>query len=342
MMAEAGPADPQVHRAVLEVGLKMNRGLIGGGSARMAAMLEALKKMVQDYVPPPKATLARDLPDQITRQCAFFAQARPLSLPMQDGVTWLEKLVANIDPALSEEAAKAKVVEAIDRFITRRIRQASDLIVTDGVRRIHNGDVVLTHGSSRTIARIFQRAWEEGTRFRVVVVESHPHHEGRALLRDLPRTLPVTYCLVGGLSYVMKEVTKVLIGVQTMLSNGYAIARVGTSLVTMAASVDKKPVIVCCESYKFTEHVKIDSFCFNEKECSNPLFISRLSALHHLIRSSMAEAPLALPPHLQVLNLQYDVVPMQFIDMVITEVGVVPPTSVPVVIREYRRELEDR
>jgi len=34
----------------------------------------------------------------------------------------------------------------------------------------------------------------------------------------------------------------------------------------------------------------------------------------------------------------YDLTPAEFIGMVITEVGMVPPTSVPVILREYRTE----
>ncbi|KAL6067137.1 Translation initiation factor eIF-2B subunit delta [Balamuthia mandrillaris] len=43
-------------------------------------------------------------------------------------------------------------------------------------------------------------------------------------------------------------------------------------------------------------------------------------------------------PHLKLLNLLYDVTPATFLTMVCTEVGMIPPTSVPVVIREYHAE----
>jgi translation initiation factor eIF-2B subunit delta len=39
---------------------------------------------------------------------------------------------------------------------------------------------------------------------------------------------------------------------------------------------------------------------------------------------------------LQALNLCYDITPIQFIAVVVTEVGMIPPTSVPVIIREYQ------
>ena len=39
-------------------------------------------------------------------------------------------------------------------------------------------------------------------------------------------------------------------------------------------------------------------------------------------------------PRLKLLNLLYDATPMKYLTMVVTEVGVIPPTSVPAVIRE--------
>ena len=39
-------------------------------------------------------------------------------------------------------------------------------------------------------------------------------------------------------------------------------------------------------------------------------------------------------PNLELLNFAYDLTPSQYITVVVTEVGMVPPTSVPVIIRE--------
>ena len=38
------------------------------------------------------------------------------------------------------------------------------------------------------------------------------------------------------------------------------------------------------------------------------------------------------------LNLMYDVTPIKFVGMVVTEVGMIPPTAIPALLREYRRE----
>lgn len=39
---------------------------------------------------------------------------------------------------------------------------------------------------------------------------------------------------------------------------------------------------------------------------------------------------------LPVLNLVYDVMPIDFITLIVTEFGLIPPTSVPVILREKR------
>jgi len=49
-----------------------------------------------------------------------------------------------------------------------------------------------------------------------------------------------------------------------MFSNGTMMSRVGSSLVAMMAHNQSIPVIVCCETYKFTERVQLDSFVLNE------------------------------------------------------------------------------
>lgn len=40
----------------------------------------------------------------------------------------------------------------------------------------------------------------------------------------------------------------------------------------------------------------------------------------------------------RLLNLQFDLTPIKFVGMVVTEVGLIPPTAVPALLREYRKE----
>jgi translation initiation factor eIF-2B subunit delta len=60
------------------------------------------------------------------------------------------------------------------------------------------------------------------------------------------------------------QVTKVFLGAHAVLANGGIMSRVGSSQVALIAKASNVPVLVCCETYKFSERVQTDSFVFNE------------------------------------------------------------------------------
>lgn len=62
----------------------------------------------------------------------------------------------------------------------------------------------------------------------------------------------------------MREVTKVLLGAAAILSNGTVLSRAGSAAVAMSAAASSKPVLVCCEAFKFHERVQLDSITHNE------------------------------------------------------------------------------
>ena len=108
-----------------------------------------------------------------------------------------------------------------------------------------------------------------------------------------------------------------------MLLNGTLVGRAGTALIAMLAHERGVPVLVCCETYKFTERVLLDAICYNE-----------LGDPDDLVGADGPVRDWRDVPRLKLLNLMYDVTPTKFITMVVTEAGVIPPTSVPVIIRE--------
>ncbi|KAJ8941405.1 hypothetical protein NQ314_010405 [Rhamnusium bicolor] len=73
-----------------------------------------------------------------------------------------------------------------------------------------------------------------------------------------------TYVLINAVSFVMSSVTKVILGAHALLTNGYVMSRIGTAQVALVAQAYNKPVLVCCETYKFSERVQTDSFVYNE------------------------------------------------------------------------------
>ncbi|XP_011648732.2 translation initiation factor eIF-2B subunit delta isoform X2 [Cucumis sativus] len=319
-----------IHPAIYKVGLQYMARDICGGNARCIAMLHAFQQAIKDYSTPPQKSLGRDLTAKIGSYVSFFNECRPLSVSMGNAIRFLKNRIAKLPLNLPESEVKATLCSDINRFINEKIIIADEVIVRHAATKIRDGDVLLTYGSSSAVEMLILYAHELGKEFRVVVVDSRPKQEGKALLRRLiARGLNCTYTHINAISYVMHEVTRVFLGAAAVLSNGTVYSRVGTAAVAMVANAFHVPVLICCEAYKFHERVQLDSICFNE--LGDPDTISKVPE-----RKDIND--LAAKEQLQLLNLMYDATPSDYISMIVTDYGMIPPTSVPVIVREYRRE----
>lgn len=249
----------------LQVGLQYLAGDISGGNARCIAMLQSFQEAIRDYTTPPEKILSRDLAAKISNYVSFFTECRPISISMGNAINFIKRQCTELPLSLSESEAKASLCEHIDTFINEKIILADKVIVEHAVTKVKNGDVVLTYGSSCVVEMILLHAHELGKQFRVVVVDSRPKYEGQILLRRLvSKGLSCTYTHINAVSYIMHEVTKVLLGAASVLTNGTVYSRVGTASVAMVAHAFRVPVLICCEAYKFHERVQLDSICSNE------------------------------------------------------------------------------
>ncbi|XP_010440992.1 PREDICTED: translation initiation factor eIF-2B subunit delta-like isoform X3 [Camelina sativa] len=324
--------DP-MHPAVYKVGLQYLSGDISGGNARCIAMLQAFQEVVKDYSTPPEKNLNRDMTAKISSYVSFLIECRPLSISMGNAIRFVKNRIAKLPITLSESEAKAALQSDIERFINDKIIGADMVIVKHAVTKIRDGDVLLTYGSPTAVEMILLHAHELKKKFRVLVVDSRPKLEGQLLLRRLiKRGISCTYTHINAISYIMHEVTKVFLGASSVLSNGTVYSRVGTACVAMVASAFRVPVLVCCEAYKFHERVQLDSICSNE--LGDPNAISKVHGREDINYLD----GLTNNANLQFLNLMYDATPSDYISMIITDYGMVPPTSVPVIVREYQKE----
>lgn len=330
---KVGFSSEEIHPAILRLGLQYAAGTISGGNARCVAMLTALKQYIEDYTTPPSKLLRDDLLSKLKPIIRFLKDCRPHSNGMGNAIRYLKMNISKIKPHIPEAKAKEMIIASIHSFIQERIEFADEVIASHGASKINDGETVLTHASSHVVEMIFKRAYDEGKKFRVIIVDSRPKMEGKELLRRLTDYgLKCTYIGVNAISYVMSEVSKVFIGASVLLSNGSVISRVGSALVALNAHMHHVPFLVCCETYKFHEKVLLDSICFNE--LGDPDDLLQLDRNDE--KSDLCEWRDL--PNLKLLNLVYDITPVQCVSMVITEVGMIPPTSVPVILREYNKD----
>ena len=333
-----------VHPAVLALGFQMSSYEICGSSARCVAMLLAFKEAIQAYTTPVGTSLARHLTlHYLSPQIEFLKSCRPISESMGNAIRWLKKLIVEIDPDTPEQEAKDDLCERIDTFIRERITVTDQAIAASASLHIKNGSVVLTYAKSSIVEKTILEAHTNGTKFRVIVVDSRPLFEGKRLATSLMNAgLQVEYLPYSAISHAIKQATIVFLGAHSMLSNGRLQSRVGTASLAMQAAKADIPVIVCCESVKFSGKVALDSIVLNEVAPAEELLLPQNFALTKPANEGVDEdgekKPKSLSDwkdiqNLQILNLMYDVTPAEYIRMVICEYGSVPPSSVPVVHR---------
>lgn len=283
--------------------------------------------------------------------------------------------IASIDPSVPEADAKTSLCDFIDNFIREKITVADQVIAGSAAQKIQDGDVIVTFAGSSIVKQTLLDAHKQGKTFRVSIIDSRPLFEGKNLARALASAgLDVQYSLTNGTSHAIKDATKVFLGAHAMTSNGRLYSRVGTALVAMSAKERaggvEVPVIVCCETVKFTDRVALDSIVVNEIADADELVSTQPPQQVTGLADPVAPVSDAKPngngsgggsgggvqpsahepnpalknassplkdwretPNLQLLNLMYDVTPAEYVDMVVTEMGSLPPSAVPIVHR---------
>ena len=335
-----------VHPAVLALGFQMSSYEICGSSARCVAMLLAFKEAIQAYTTPVGTSLARHMTSHfLSPQIDFLKTCRPISESQGNAIRFLKKLIVEIDPSVEESKAKTFLCEQIDIFIRDRITVTDQAIAASARTQIKPNSVVLTYANSSLVSKTLLQAHAHGIPFRVIVADSRPLFEGKNLARTLMRAgLEVEYTPLSGIAHAVKDANLVLLGAHSMLSNGRLQSRVGTASVAMHAHQADVPVIVLCESVKFTGKVALDSIVLNEVAPSEELLLP--PSAHEASQQASSEdkdedssskvkqlGDWKDIKNLQILNLMYDVTPAEYIRMVICEYGSLPPSSVPVVHR---------
>jgi translation initiation factor eIF-2B subunit delta len=185
---------------------------------------------------------------------------------MGNSIRWLKLEISKVDPGTPEETAKKDLCEKIDTFIRERITVAHEVIAKAAAEKIQNDDVILTAHKSYIVQETLLYAKKhQGKNFRVYIIDSRPLNEGRALADALKAAdIEVTYSYFHAVAHAAREATKCILGAHAMMSNGGLFSRCGTAMVALNAHVESIPVIVCCESIKFSERVALDSIVHNE------------------------------------------------------------------------------
>ncbi|KAK4523916.1 hypothetical protein GAYE_SCF00G1814 [Galdieria yellowstonensis] len=212
------------------------------------------------------------------------------------------------------EECKRRLIERGEYF-KGRTEASRDKIAQVGERFIQDGSVILTHGNSRVVAAVFERA-AKTKRFRVYVTESRPDGSGYSFAeRLLSAGVSVTIILDSSVGFIMDQVDSVLVGAEGVAENGGIVNRIGSLQVALVASSYNKPVFVAVESYKFS---RIYPLRQRDLPCSDKY----KEPWHPLLPE------VTVSKGIQFENPASDFTPPSLISLLFTDLGVLTPAAV--------------
>jgi len=267
-----------------------------------------------------KATTPRGFFNELNEVSTFLLRTRPTAVSLPNGLRYVLKRVSEAEEKGLELARlKSITIKTALEFI-KNSKEAIRRIGEIGAHRINDGDVILTHCNSDAALTILTTAWESGKKFKVYVTETRPRLQGLISMKILGKKgIPVTLIIDSAARYFMNDIDKVIVGADAVAANGAVINKIGTSLIALAAKEARTSFFVAAETYKFSPETVIGALVkIEERGPSEVIPPSRISNLKSV----------------SVKNPSFDVTPAEYVDLIITEKGIIPPEAAFTIIQQ--------
>jgi len=260
-----------------------------------------------------KAKNSKEFLKEIKTASEVLLKTRPTAVSLSNAVRYVTR---DLSVKSDLEILRKSVVKRANEFIENSIK-AIQKIGEIGAKRISDGDVLLTHCNSQSAISVIETAFRQGKNIKVFVTESRPRLQGhltaRALLKE---KIPTTMIVDSAVRFIIKEVNKVIVGADSIAANGAVVNKIGTSQIALAAHEARVLFFVAAETYKFHPGTLVGQLVEIEE------------------RDPSEVVDLAKFPNLKVRNPSFDVTPPEYVDLLITERGIIPPSAAYSVIRE--------
>jgi ribose 1,5-bisphosphate isomerase len=232
---------------------------------------------------------------------------RPSMAPVYNAVARLLETV-NKNPTGNVATLKNDAIFAVDRQVqdsSKAVARIAEL----AAGQIVDGDIIITHSYSSTVTMALKVAHEK-LRFSVFVTRSGAGRAGERTVWEIAYAgIPVTFIDDTAMGLYMSKASRVLVGADRICADGALVNGIGTYLLALAAKKAGVPFYVLSDTLKFDARTKSSEVELEEKE---PVEVA---------------APETLPEDVVVRNPYFDITPPDLISAIITENGLVIPTS---------------
>ncbi len=282
------------------------------GAGRIA---KAAAEAIRDYAAGLDVASMEEFSTRVQEASSFLISTRPTAVSLPNAVKLASKYFSE-----NVEEARKEIIENANLFI-ERADKALGIIGKIGSRRIQNGDIIMTHCNSNAALSIITTAFENGKDISVIATESRPRRQGLLTARHLNNFgVPTTLIVDSAVRYYMKEVDKVVVGADAIASNGALVNKIGTSQLALAANEARKSFMVAAETFKFSPNTIL----------GNPIEIEERSSDEVIDPVILADLS-----QVQVKNPVFDFTPAKYIDMIVTDIGIISPAMAYTVIKEH-------
>jgi ribose 1,5-bisphosphate isomerase len=262
-----------------------------------------------------KAKTPTEFMRELDRVSSLLLATRPTAVSLPNAIKFVT-LGAKQAKGMSLQALRGTIISRADEF-TKNSNEAVERIGEIGARRISNGDVILTHCNSDCALAVIKTSFKQGKQIKAFVTESRPMRQGLISIRELSRAgIPTTLIVDSAVRHFIRDIDKVIVGADSIAANGAVINKIGTSQIALIAHEARVPFFVAAESYKFNPSTLIGQLVEIEERDPKEVVDPRRF------------------PRVKIRNPVFDVTPSEYVDLIITERGIIPPSAAYTVIQE--------
>jgi ribose 1,5-bisphosphate isomerase len=284
------------------------------GAGRIArAAVEAL----MDHADRIQAVDLEGFLEEMDAAAALLLATRPTAVSLPNAV---HQVTHPLSAAASLDEARTLLRTRGEAFLESS-REAIRRIGEIGARHISDGDRLMTHCNSEAALACIIEAHRQGKAIEVVATEVRPRNQGLLTIRALNAAgIPTHYIVDSAARSFVNDVDLVFVGADAITAGGAVVNEIGTSQIALAAHEARTAVIVAAETYKFAPRTILGERI--EIEERDPAEV-----LDPAVAASL--------PFVQVRNPAFDVTPPDYVDLIVTEQGAIPPEMASVIIREH-------
>lgn len=252
----------------------------------------------------------------VQRLGAEVIKSRPTNTSLRNAV---KNTLYKIEKINDEDDEKVlEVIRGNVAAFTETVNTAADRIAKLGANIIRDGTTILTGSYSSMVKGILDTAYNVlGKDIQVYVTETRPRYQGVKMVRELLNLgIPTTLIVDSSARHLMKDVDLVIVGADTVSSDGSAISKIGASLIALAAHEARVPLYVATPTFKFSEET-----------LSGVMIAIEEAAASQIVDGSGLEDCMD-NPLFKVRNPAFDATPPEYIRGLITELYIMSPYSV--------------